>query len=179
MSAAVPSDAVYGTRRPPATSVACARMDAGTRADARSVLGAFLGGDAHYLASSGAYGDGGAQALERALDLFLARPEIGFVWLAHAEEGGRRVPAGACVVCYAISTSRGTLVAKLDDVHVDAGWQGRGVGRAMLGALGTALRDAGVSRIDCACHRDNAGAWRFYERLGFRPLDEERIALLL
>jgi ribosomal protein S18 acetylase RimI-like enzyme len=26
---------------------------------------------------------------------------------------------------------------------------------------------------------DNASAWRFYERLGFRPLDEERIALLL
>ena len=179
MNAPVHSGAVDRACLKQTASVACARMDAGTRADARAVLGAFLGGDAHYLASSGAYGDGGAQALERALDLFLARPEIGFVWLAHAEAGGRRVPVGACVVCYAISTSRGTLVAKLDDVHVDEGWQGRGVGHAMLGALCAALRDAGISRVDCGCHRDNAGAWRFYERLGFRPLDEERIALLL
>jgi RimJ/RimL family protein N-acetyltransferase len=49
----------------------------------------------------------------------------------------------------------------------------------MLAALSGDLRARGVTRIDTACHRDNAGAWRFYERLGFRPLDEERIALLL
>ncbi len=81
--------------------------------------------------------------------------------------------------CYAISTSRGSVVAKLDDVHIAAGWQRRGVGTAMMGALVDALRAEGITRIDCGCHRDNTGAWRFYERLGFRPLDEERIALLL
>jgi ribosomal protein S18 acetylase RimI-like enzyme len=36
-----------------------------------------------------------------------------------------------------------------------------------------------VKADDTACHRSNGGAWRFYERLGFRPLDEERIALVL
>jgi GNAT superfamily N-acetyltransferase len=161
------------------TALASGRMSAATRADARTVLGAFLGGDVHYRASADAYGDGGLEALDRALDLFLARPEIGFVWLAHADAGEGRVPVGACVVCFAISTSRGSLVAKLDDVHVAEGWQGRGVGRSMLGALFDALRAAGVTRIDSGCHRDNAGAWRFYEHLGFRPLDEERIARLL
>jgi ribosomal protein S18 acetylase RimI-like enzyme len=125
------------------------------------------------------YGDGGVAALERALDLFLAHPELGFVWLATAAAGASRRVAGACVCCYAISTSRGTLVAKLDDVTVAPGWQGRGVGAAMLNQLGVFLAARGCTRIDCACHRDNAGAWRFYERLGFRPLDEERIALLL
>jgi RimJ/RimL family protein N-acetyltransferase len=45
--------------------------------------------------------------------------------------------------------------------------------------LTTHLRALGVSRVDTACHRANAAAWRFYERQGFRPLDEERIALLL
>ena len=49
----------------------------------------------------------------------------------------------------------------------------------MLAALARHLRDAGFGRIDTACHRANAAAWRFYERQGFRPLDEERIALLL
>jgi len=156
-------------------TVVCAPMTSATRAGAARLLGAFLGDDAHYRASAAAYGDGGAGALARALDLFLARPELGFVWLAAA---GDEI-VGACVICYAISTSRGGIVAKLDDVTIDRDWQGRGVGTAMLDALRAELRRLGVGRIDTACHRANEGAWRFYARQGFRPLDEERIALLL
>ena len=163
----------------PAAVVTCARMSAATRGAAQTLLAEFLEGDAHYRASSAVYGDGGTGALARALDLFLARPEIGFVWLAFAEQDRARVAVGASVVCRAISTSRGAIVAKLDDVTIASGWQGRGVGSAMLGALCEALRAEGIARIDTACHRDNGGAWRFYARLGFRPLDEERIALLL
>ena len=158
-----------------AEALRCAPMTARTRAQALRLLGAFLAGDDHYRASSGPYGDGGPQALARALDLFLERPELGFVWLARRGD----TALGACVVCYAISTSRGTLVAKLDDVTVDASAQRQGVGAAMLGSLIAHLRAGGVTRIDTACHRANAGAWRFYERLGFRPLDEERLALLV
>lgn len=156
-------------------AVACEPMIAETRAAAQRLLGAFLAGDAHYLASAAQYGDGGAHALERALDLFLARPALGFVWLARVDDE----IVGACVVCHAISTSRGGLVAKLDDVTVDARWRGRGIGAAMLASLADHLRAGGVGRIDTACHRDNAAAWRFYARQGFRPLDEERIALLI
>ena len=161
------------------TAIDCSRMTAATRADAEALLGVFLQGDTHYLASSAAYGDGGKEALARALDLFLAHPEVGFVWLARARVDEGSAAVGACVVCHAISTSRGTLVAKLDDVTIRDGWQGRGVGTAMLGALSTHLLERGITRIDTACHRDNTGAWRFYERLGFVPLDEERISLLL
>jgi ribosomal protein S18 acetylase RimI-like enzyme len=157
----------------------CTAMTTATRGDARALLGAFLTGDEHYRASAEVYGDGGMAALERALDLFLARSELGFVWLAQARDGAAFVTAGACVVCYAISTSRGSVVAKLDDVTIRADWQGRGVGNGMLAALAQELRAKGLSRIDCGCHRDNERAWRFYERMGFRPLDEERIALLL
>lgn len=162
-----------------AGSVACERMSVATRGDALVLLGAFLAGDEHYRASSDAYGDGGREALERALDLFLLRPELGFVWLAFAGPERDRRAAGVCVLSYAISTARGALVAKLDDVHVADGARGQGVGSAMLEALAGALRSDGVTRIDCGCHRDNHGAWRFYERLGFRPLAEERIARLL
>lgn len=162
-----------------ATAIRCAPMNGHTRAAAHLLLAEFLRADVHYGASSAVYGDGGDRALGHALDLFLARPEPGFVWLATAitREGAR--PVGACVVCHAISTSRGTLVAKLDDVTVAADWQGRGVGGAMLDALAAHLRAQRITRIDTACHRDNAPAWRFYERLGFHPLDEERISLLL
>ena len=124
---------------------------------------------------AGAYGDGGGEALDRALALFLARPAIGFVWLAYADENA----VGACVVCRAISTSRGTVVAKLDDVTIDPDWQRKGVGGAMLSHLRDHLRVEGMTRIDCGCHRDNEGAWRFYQRLGFVPLNEERLALLI
>ena len=154
-------------------------MTAATAQDARELLGAFLTDDEHYRASASVYGDGGGQALDRAIELFLSRPEIGFVWLAFTQEGGRDIAVGACVVCRAISTSRGTLVAKLDDVTVHPGYRSRGVGHAMLLALGDEARAEGMTRIDCGCHRDNAGAWRFYEGLGFRPLDEERLALLI
>jgi GNAT superfamily N-acetyltransferase len=153
-----------------------APMDARSRSDAYALLGAFLAEDPHYRAAAAQYGDGGLPALARALDLFLAHPEIGFVWLAHATDG---TAVGGCVACYAISTSRGARVAKLDDVTIRRDWQQRGVGTALLRALATHLRAHGVSRIDTACHRDNADAWRFYERLGFRPLHEERLALLL
>jgi GNAT superfamily N-acetyltransferase len=151
-------------------------MTGATRGGALALLSQFLRSDRHYLASSAVYGDGGANALERALQLFLARPELGFIWLA-VDDQSRAL--GACVVCYAISTSRGSLVAKLDDVVVRDGWQGCGVGAAMLTTLADHLRARGVTRIDSACHRDNGGAWRFYERLGFKPLDEERIAWLI
>lgn len=156
-------------------TVVCAPMTGETRAPAQRLLAGFLADDAHYRASALSYGDGGPHALERALDLFLARPEIGFVWLARVRDD----VVGACVVCYAISTSRGSLVAKLDDVTIDPQWQGRGIGSAMLGSLVAFLRQRGIGRIDTACHRDNVAAWRFYARHGFRPLDEERIALLV
>jgi ribosomal protein S18 acetylase RimI-like enzyme len=174
-------------------------MTAATRAGAYALLGSFLLEDAHYRSSAAAYGDGGLPALDRSLTLFLSRPDLGFVWLAeepagaatalsqsHASGGSADRPShepsaivGACVVSYAISTARGGLVAKLDDVVVAANAQRRGVGGAMLHALALHLRALDVTRVDCACHRDNAHAWRFYERHGFRPLGEERIALLL
>ena len=155
--------------------IVCARMTEATRGEAERLLRQFLSDDAHDRASASIYGDGGAEALSRALDMFLARPEIGFVWLAMLGDAA----VGACVVCHAISTSRGGLVAKLDDVTVDKRSQSAGVGSAMLTALSDHLRSAGFLRIDTACHRDNQGAWRFYARHGYRPLDEERIALLL
>jgi GNAT superfamily N-acetyltransferase len=152
-----------------------APMTAETRPAAERLLGRFLDGDPHYQASAATYGDGGRRALTQALDLFLARPELGFVWIATRNAD----VVGACVVCHAISTSRGSLVAKLDDVTVDPDRQRQGNGAAMLAALAEYLRARGFGRIDTACHRDNDGAWRFYERLGYRPLHEERIACLL
>jgi len=138
-------------------------MAADSVSDAFNVLGQFLSEDEHYLASSRVYGDSGRDGLEQALQMFLDRPELGFVWLAYDESG----LAAACVICYAISTSLGALAAKLDDVSVKADRRGKGIGTTLLTQLKQQLRAEQVGRIDVAVHVDNPEARRFYERLGF------------
>ena len=155
--------------------ITCRKMTAADVADAFEMLRAFLNEDEHYLASSQAYGDRGFQGLNDALDLFLEQPELGFVWLAYDEQGA----AGICVVCYAISTSMGSVVAKLDDVSVKPDRRGRGVGTTLLDHLKEQLKKESVTRIDVAVHVSNPAARRFYENLGFAPLHEERLACIL
>jgi GNAT superfamily N-acetyltransferase len=157
------------------SALAFAKMDAATLPAAEALFREFLGADQHYLEAATAYGDRGPGALHLAMELFLARPELGFVWVA--SRAGEVL--GCCVVSYAISTSRGTLVAKLDDVNVRPGREGEGIGSAMLEALKEQLRSEGVSRIDTASHVDNPGAMRFYVRQGFATLREERLSCLL
>jgi GNAT superfamily N-acetyltransferase len=150
-------------------------MTAGDVSDAFEMLSAFLTEDEHYLASSRAYGDRGVQGLNDALDLFLEQPELGFVWMAYDENG----IAGICVVCYAISTSMGAVVAKLDDVSVEATRRGQGIGTALVDQLKQQLSKESVKRIDVGVHLENPEARNFYERLGFVALNEERLACVI
>src|ERR1700687_4749632 len=150
-------------------------MTAAEFSDAFEMLSVFLNEDEHYLASSQAYGDRGFHGLNDALDLFLEQSELGFVWMAYDEN----VVAGVCVICYAISTSMGAVVAKLDDVSVKADRRGKGVGTALMEQLKEQLRKEAVTRIDVGVHLENPEARRFYERLGFVALNEERLACVI
>lgn len=153
----------------------CRKMSAPDVTDAFHMLSAFLSEDEHYLASSKAYGDRGIQGLNDALYLFLEHPDLGFVWMAYDEQGC----AGICVICYAVSTSMGALVAKLDDVSVKKDRRGQGIGTALLDQLKAQLKKESVQRIDVAVHVDNPEARAFYERMGFLPLHEERLACVI
>ena len=155
--------------------ITCRKMNAAEVPDAFKMLSAFLTADEHYRASSKAYGDRGFQGLNDALDLFLECPDLGFVWLAYDEHG----VAGICVICYAISTSMGSLVAKLDDLSVKEERRGKGVGTALMEQLKEQLRKESVMRIDVAVHLENPDARKFYERLGFLALNEERLACVI
>ena len=148
-------------------------MHAADVPDAFHMLSDFLGADEHYLASSQAYGDLGLKGLNDALDLFLERPELGFVWMAFDEKG----VAGICVVCYAISTSMGSVVAKLDDVSVKPDRRGKGIGTELLLQLKEQLRKEAVTRIDVAVHLENPQAKSFYEKTRLRRA-ERRAPLL-
>jgi len=155
--------------------VTCRKMTAADVRDAFEMLSAFLGEDEHYLASSRAYGDLGLKGLNDALDLFLESPELGFIWMAFDERGA----AAICVIAYAISTSMGSVVAKLDDVSVKPDRRGQGVGTALLDQLKQQLRKEGITRIDVAVHMENPEARRFYEKVGFVRLNEERLACVI
>ena len=155
--------------------ITCRKMTAADVADAFEMLRVFLSEDEHYLASSEAYGDRGFQGLNDALDLFLEQPELGFVWLAYDENGVGAV----CVVCYAISTSMGAVVAKLDDVSVKVDRRGQGIGTALLEQLKAQLKKEAVTRIDVGVHLENPEARKFYEKLGFMALNEERLACVI
>lgn len=145
------------------------------RADAQALLNAFLREDEHYLETSSMYGDAGLPALKRALELFLRRSDLGFVWLAYADNE----PAAVCVISYAISTSIGGLVAKLDDVYVAPHLHGRGVGTQMLKSLKQELKRKRVRRIDTSVHNGNDIAANYYKKNGFTMLGEERLTLLI
>ena len=155
--------------------VSCGRMTSANRESALALLRSFLNEDEHYLDSSAAYGHSGDAALHDSLDLFLNRPELGFVWLAYEEEEA----IGVCVVSYAISTSIGGVVAKLDDVFIASQKRSAGAGSEMISQLKDELRSRGILRIDTGVHVRNMAGRRFYERLGFMPLNEERMAALL
>ncbi|MFN2532144.1 MAG: GNAT family N-acetyltransferase [Pyrinomonadaceae bacterium] len=155
--------------------ITCRKMSAADVRDAFEMLSAFLTADEHYLASKDAYGDCGLRGLNDALDLFLEQPDLGFVWMAYDEKG----VAGICVICYAISTSMGAVVAKLDDVSVKKDRRGHGVGTELLEYLKIQLRKESVTRIDVAVHHDNPEAKRFYEKLGFIALNEERLSCVI
>ncbi len=150
-------------------------MTPATRPEAHALLAAFLEADPFYLANSGLYGDRGGNALDQALDLYLERPDLGFVWLAFDGD----LAVAVCVISLAVSTSLGRLVAKLDDMFVADGYRGQGIGTALIMTLQDTLRQDGVGRIDTAVYADNTGADRFYKRLGFRSLREDRLTLLL
>ena len=155
--------------------ITCRKMRTADVRDAFEMLSKFLSADEHYLASSAAYGDLGLKGLNDGLDLFLERPELGFVWMAFDEDGA----AAVCVVCYAISTSMGAVVAKLDDVSVKDDRRGKGVGTGMMEQLKEQLRSEGVTRIDVAVHLENPDARRFYEKAGFIRLNEERLSCVI
>ena len=155
--------------------ITCCQMTEAHKPEVLRLLNLFFNEDEYYLDSSTAYGGGGNAALQQALDLFSNHPELGFVWVAADEQG----IAGVCVVCIAISTSAGGMVAKLDDVYVPAGRQNQGVGSMLMSSLFQELKSRGLFRIDTSVHHDNTGAERFYLRHGFKPLNEERLSLLL
>ena len=89
--------------------------------------------------------------------------------LAAWADGG---PVGVIVLAFRPSISLGATFASIEDLYVKPDARRRGVGRALLGAVGERCKERGVSYIEV--QTDEAVA--FYMSLGYKP--EEGIQVL-
>jgi len=78
-------------------------------------------------------------------------------------------PVGYLVVSFGFSFEWGGRDATVDEIYVRADSRRQGLGRRALEALEPYLRAAGIRAIHVETRRSNPGAFRLYERSGYRP----------
>lgn len=92
-------------------------------------------------------------------------PPRGGLWVARAGDG--------TVGCVALR-DLGDDAAEVKRMFVDAGWRGRGVGRALLAALVEGARARGYRTLRLGTLDDMHAAQKLYRSLGFRPIGRYR-----
>jgi GNAT superfamily N-acetyltransferase len=92
-------------------------------------------------------------------------PPDGGIWLALTGDIG--------IGCVALRPME-PGVAEVKRMFVDAGWRGRGIGRALLEALITGARARGYHLLRLGTLDDMHAAQRLYDSLGFTPVDRYR-----
>lgn len=93
--------------------------------------------------------------------------------IAHAlvvEASGR--PAGFALYYFAYSTITGRPTLHLEDLYVEPGRRGGGIGLRVLKRLAAIAVERDCARFEWWVLRTNVDAIRFYSRLGARDLDE-------
>jgi GNAT superfamily N-acetyltransferase len=75
---------------------------------------------------------------------------------------------GMCTGQLTISTAEGGLALLVEDVVVVEAWQGQGVGRKLMKALGKWARARNVERLQLLADRNNPAALEFYNKLGWQ-----------
>jgi ribosomal protein S18 acetylase RimI-like enzyme len=107
-----------------------------------------------------------------ALRALLAQP--GMHLLVARVDGG--IAGAACVLVYRIATGTN---ARLDDVVVDGGQRGRGLGEALTREAIEIARRAGARALYLTSHPSRDVANRLYLRLGFERHDTNAFRLRL
>jgi ribosomal protein S18 acetylase RimI-like enzyme len=78
---------------------------------------------------------------------------------------------GMCSAQTLVSTAEGGTVALLEDMVVAPPWQGRGIGRDLIGSVIQWALLRGASRLQLLADRNNHPALAFYEKTGWRTTD--------
>ena len=107
---------------------------------------------------------GPAQAM--AVHALCSDPSLGRAWLL-ADGRGRDV--GYALAYWRHSIDHGGRVAVLDDLWMDAGLRGRGLGRRLMEAALADMSACGARAVVLEADPADAPAMSFYARLGFTP----------
>ncbi len=83
-------------------------------------------------------------------------------------------PAGIALYFFNYSTWRGGQGLHLEDLYVDPGFRGKGIGKALLVRLAQIASDRQCARMEWTVLTWNQPAIDFYESLGAEMLDEWR-----
>jgi len=82
------------------------------------------------------------------------------------------VPAGFTLWFYNFSTFRGRHGIYLEDIFVEPGLRGRGIGKALLAGLAKRCLDEGLGRLEWWVLDWNEATIDFYRALGARAMDD-------
>ncbi len=100
---------------------------------------------------------------QRGLQLMLEN-RLGCVLVA--EDAGKVV--GMCTGQLVVSTAEGGPSVLVEDMVIDPGFQGQGLGRALLDAMLQWAGTQGATRLQLLADKNNQAALDFYEHLGWR-----------
>ncbi|WP_394689082.1 GNAT family N-acetyltransferase [Hoeflea sp.] len=86
--------------------------------------------------------------------------------------------AGLCLYFPTFSTLTGTPGFYVQDLYVNPDYRNRGIGEKLLAVLVTEAANLGCDHLKLSVHRNNQGAERFYDRLGFDRVEDEQTRIL-
>jgi ribosomal protein S18 acetylase RimI-like enzyme len=101
-----------------------------------------------------------------AIHALCSEPSLGRAWLL-ADGRGRDV--GYALACWRHSIDHDGRVAVLDDLWIEPGLRGRGLGARLLRAALASMDEAGARAVILEADPADAPAMAFYRRLGFAP----------
>ncbi len=105
------------------------------------------------------------EAQARGLRLILDNPQLGRLFVLR--DNGRVI--GMANALITVSTAQGSRVVLLEDVVLEPGHRGGGLGRRLVEHVCDWAGSQGMTRVTLLADKDNAPALSFYERLGFEP----------
>jgi ribosomal protein S18 acetylase RimI-like enzyme len=121
--------------------------------------------DALYRLDGGVVHDEGRV---RAMAELIAHPEFGGAWLIRS--GGNVAGYVALTVCYSLEFHG--KFGLLDELYVEEGWRGKGIGASALAFIDAECRQRGLQAVRLEVSHANIGALELYRRSGYRV--EER-----
>lgn len=92
-----------------------------------------------------------------------------------AFEDERAVGVAVCITTFSTFAAKPAL--NVHDLAVLPGFQGRGIGRALLAEVESVARARGCCKVSLEVHDTNEGAKRLYRELGFGPWDPTTLSL--